>query len=207
MLGHGVVCMIAAWSPQAPLMDRRAVLSGVAAAAVPLLTTPLAASAEVSELGRAGLSKEEFYQKLAERKEAERVAALPINRLIGLRDRFAVTQDLLDKGEWSALRDVIQQTTGPALRAVQKDGNFQSKEVLAATTKLRKAVFDVEAFAYSQQDFPGSDMFAGYCADGVVPRGDGGCKLKPVADKTKVATALKDAKTAYDDIVKASGGA
>jgi len=180
--------------------SRRHVLvqvSGVAAA-----LSASAAEAKVSEIGSAGLSKEEFYEALASRKEAERVAALPINQLKRARDKFATAPSLVEGGDWNGLRDVIQLTTGPNLSKFLKEGNYQTKEVQALTVKMRKLLFDVDAFAYSQQSFPGSDVFAGYCAEGVVPRETGGCKQKPVVDKPPWIAKLEEAKGIFDDIIK-----
>lgn len=198
---HVVLLAAASWSPQAPLVDRRALLRGAAAFAVPALVTPLGASAIVSDLGKSGLSKEEFYQALADRKEAERVAALPINQLKAMRERYGTASALVDSGDWSTLRDVISETTGAKLRDVQKQGKFTGKACLEATSKLRKLMFQVDTFAYSQQDFPGADLFSGYCADGVVPRESGGCKLKPKADRATVIAQLKEGAALYDTIV------
>ena len=66
----------------------------------------------------------------------------------------------------------------------------------------RKKVFEVDTFAYSQQNFPGSDLFSGYCAEGVVPRGDGGCKLKPSIEKGQWITLLKEAAALYEAMVQ-----
>ena len=71
------------------------------------------------------------------------------------------------------------------------------------TTKLRKALFDVDKFAYSQQSFPGSDTFAGYCAEGVVPRDAGGCKMKPTIDKAPLVAKLKEALACFDEVIAA----
>lgn len=40
-----------------------------------------------------------------------------------------------------------------------------------------------------------------------MPREEGGCKLKPQADKALALQKLKDGQKLYDEIVKASGGA
>ena len=204
-----VVTALAAWSPQAPLLDRRAMLGGAAAAVFPaaLVANPLATNAAVTDIGKAGLSKEEFYAALAARKEKERIAALPINRIKSLRDSFASASSLADADNWSGLRDLIQETTGPNLRTLLKEGRYEVAAVIAPTNQLRKVTFEVDKFAYSQQDFPGADLFAGYCAEGVVPRGDGGCKLKPKVDKSSVIAQLKEASALYDQLIKAAEGA
>ena len=188
------------------LASRRAVLAqgaGVFAA----LAVSTAADAKVSEIGTSfdASNKEEFYKALAARKEAERIAALPVNQLKVARDRFAGAPALVEKDDWSALRDLMQQTTGQFLTNQVKLIRLSSKElteVKTLTTKLRKKVFEVDTFAYSQQNFPGSDLFSGYCAEGVVPRGDGGCKLKPSIEKGQWITLLKEAAALYDQIVQ-----
>ena len=110
---------------------------------------------------------------------------------------------LVENDEWDALRDVIAQSTGQNLNKLTKEGRYTSKTVGELKAKLRKALFDVDNFAYSQQSFPGADLFAGYCAEGVTPRGDGGCKLKPVVDKTAYLAKLKEANSIFDQLIKA----
>ena len=129
------------------------------------------------------------------------MAALPINQLKRARDQFATAPSLVDSGDWDALRDLIQQTTGSNLSNLLKDGRYGTKEVRGLAVKMRKVLFEVDSFAYSQQSFPGSDLFSGYCAEGVVPREDGGCKQKPKSDKAPLKAQLGEAKKIYDTII------
>ena len=76
-------------------------------------------------------------------------------------------------------------------------------ETRALSTKLRKTLFEVDKFAYSQQSFPGSDTFAGYCAEGVVPREEGGCKVKPVFDPKPLLGTFKEAVSSFDALITA----
>ena len=91
--------------------SRRGVLVN-AAGAIASIATSTAAFAKPSELATAGLSKEELYAAARSRMEAERVAALPINRMKTARDRLAGASSLIDAGEWDVLRDLITDTTG-----------------------------------------------------------------------------------------------
>jgi len=183
--------------------SRRSVLASAAGAAAAMAAT--AAQAKVSEIGSSGLSKEEFYAALAARKETDRIAALPINQIKRARDRFAAAPSLIESDNWDGLRDLIQQTTGSSLTQLEKAGNYQTKEVRALTNKMRKLLFDVDTFAYSQQSVPGADVFAGYCAAGVTPRETGGCKVKPSADKAPQMAKVKDAVAVFDQIVATCG--
>ena len=183
------------------VLGRRAVLASAGAAL--FAVQPRSVSAKVSELGQAGLSKEDFNKALAARKEAERVAALPINQLKQSREEFATASTLVETGDWNKLRDLISDTTGRGLVAITKEGGFSVRPgVRDTTTKLRKVVFDVDNFAYSQQEVPGANLFSGYCAEGVVPRDDSGCKLKPTGDKKPLLAKLKEANALFDQLIK-----
>lgn len=182
------------------VVGRRALLASAGAAL--LATQPLVANAKLSELADPTLSKDEFYAKLAERKEAERVAALPINQLKRSRDQFNTASKLLESEEYNTLRDVISDTTGRGLTTVLKEGRFAGSKEREVVNALRKTVYDVDNYAYSKQEVPGANAFSGYCADGVVPRETGGCKLKPKADKAPLLAKLKEASTIYDKLVK-----
>lgn len=94
------------------------------------------------------------------------------------------------------------------LNKIISEGGYDDKAARGATYKLRKAVFDVDKFAYSKQSFPGSDVFAGYCAEGVVPRdGKSGCKVKPTVDKGPLLAKIKEALAAYDELIKVAEAA
>ena len=181
------------------VLGRRAVLASAGAAL--FAAQPFSASAAVSELGKAGLSKEEFAKALAERKEAERVAALPINQLKRSRDKFATASSLVESGDWNELRDVISDTTGRGLVTITKEGGFSSEKVRETASKLRKTVFDVDQYAYTQQEVPGSNLFSGYCAEGVVPRDGASCKVKPTGDKAPLLAKLKEADAIFNELV------
>ena len=183
--------------------SRRGVLVH-AAGALAAFSTVAAANAEVSDIGKAGLSKEEFYAALAKRKKEEEFLALPINQLKAKRDQFAKAPTLIEAGDFDGLRDLITSTTGPSLTALIKTGRFGTKEVLAYTNKMRKVLFEVDTFAYSQQNFPGADLFAGYCAEGVIPREEGGCKVRPTAEKAPYIALAKDASALFDQLVAAA---
>ena len=154
------------------------------------------------DLNKGGISKEEYYAALQTRKETERVAALPITKLKSKRDKFKTASSLVESESWDALRDLIQDTTGAPFVAVVNEGKFDAPEIRTAAVKVRKLVFDVDKFAYSQQSFPGSDVLSGYCAPGVVPREKGGCKPKPVVEKAPLLAKLKDAAMVYDEVVR-----
>ena len=84
---------------QQTFMLRRAALqqSAAAAAAAALLAAPAQA-----------LDKAEFAKAVADKREAERVAALPASRLKTLRDSLANDAPaLLEAGDWGKLRDAI----------------------------------------------------------------------------------------------------
>ena len=130
------------------------------------------------------------------------MAALPINQLKRARDRFATAPSYVESNDWDVLRDIIRETTGPDLTALLKSGRFMSQGVLGSTNKLRKLLFDVDTFAYSQQKVPGADLFAGYCADGVVPRDDSACKVRPQSEKPPWIAKLKEGSAIFDEIVK-----
>lgn len=153
-------------------------------------------------MASSGLSKEELYAAAKARAEEEKVAALPINQLKASRAKLSTASDLIDSAQWTELRDVIQATTGPKLSELLKEGSFVNPEARSLTTKVRKDLFSVDKYAYSKQNFPGSDVFAGYCAEGVVPRESGGCKVKPVYDPAPLQAAVKDALADFDALIK-----
>ncbi len=77
------------------------------------------------------------------------------------------------------------------------------KGVRELVAKMRKLLFEVETVAYSQQKFPGSDAFGGYCAEGVVPRDDkGGCKQKPTVDRAPLIANINGAVAVFDELIK-----
>lgn len=174
-------------------------LSALAVTGVP------SAHAKPSELATAGLSKEELYAKAKARSEAEKVAALPINRIKSARTELATAPDLIASGEWTTLRDLIQSSTGPPLVKTLDEGKFKAREVRVLTSKLRKQLLVVDAAAYSQQSFPGADVFAGYCSPGVVPREEGGCKVKPSMDTVPLLASIKDALATFDELISVCG--
>jgi hypothetical protein len=192
-----------AWRvPPALAYNRRGLMQ--ATVGISVLTLPRApAEARPTELANTFLSKEELYAAAKARSEEEKVASLPINQLKASRTKLSMASELIDSGSWTELRDVIQATTGPKLSELLKDGGFVSPDARTLTIKLRKDLFNVDKFAYSQQSFPGSDVFAGYCAEGVVPREKGGCKVKPVYDKAPLNAAVNDALADFDALIKA----
>lgn len=186
--------------PQKPTQSRRGALQGaLSAAAIFALRMP--AEARPSDLAMSGLSKEELYAAVAERKEAERIAALPINQIKASREQLAGATALIEGGSWTELRDLITLTTGPKLTEIVKEGKFNNPKVRDLVIDLRKGLFSVDKFAYSQQSFPGADVFAGYCAEGVVPRDAGGCKVKPVYDTKPLFTAVTAALATFDELI------
>ena len=80
---------------------RRGVLSG-ALASVAFAAAPAFAeqSEQAKQFASGTISKEELYAFAAERKEAERVAQLPVNRLKNLRALLASSEELIDAGKW-----------------------------------------------------------------------------------------------------------
>jgi len=195
-----IVCVASAASAlRVPhLATRRAVLSASSFAA---LTVTLPAFAKPSELADPSLSNEERYAKAKARQEAEIIAALPINRLKAKKDALKGAESLIQNNQWTALRDLITETTGPALAKLQEENDWTEKDIRLATAKLRKEMFKVDTVAYKQQGFPGSEAFAGYCAEGVVPREKGGCKVKPAMDKAPLFASLSAAVVAFEEII------
>ena len=198
-----VSAIVGALALQSPPVARRAVLNAAAAGALSASFGALPAFAKPSELADPSLSKEDRLALAKKRQEAEITAALPLNRLIAKKDRLSsFGSAFIHSGQWTELRDLIQQTTGPSLSKLQMEEKWEGKEIRIATAKMRKQLFEVDKFAYSQQAFPGSDVFAGYCAEGVVPRDSKtGCKLKPAVDKSPLLAAVKDAVTTFDEII------
>jgi len=190
--------LVSAAALRVPLESRRAVLAGSCAAAFSVAP----AFAKPSELADPSLSKEERLAAAKARQQAEITAALPINRLKAKRDQLATADALINGGQWTDLRDLIQETTGSSLSKLQTEQKWEQKSIRLATAKMRKLLFDVDKFAYSQQSFPGSEAFSGYCAEGVVPRDSkSGCKVKPAVDKAPLLAAVKGAVGAFDEII------
>lgn len=187
---------------QAPIATRRGVLSG-ALASVAFAAAP--AFAEQSDLAKdlaAGkLSKDEYYAAIAARKEAERVAVLPVNRLKVLRQKLATCDAAINSGDWDGVRDIIRESTTKELIAAVNAGGYGKKdEGKILTTKIRKAVYNVDLAAYGQQDLFGG-IGGSYCAEGVVPREGGGCKPRPSVDKAPLLAGIKDALSAFDQLI------
>ena len=183
---------------QSPPVGRRAVCAA-AAGALSTSFSALPAFAKPTEL--ASLSNEERLVLAKKRQEAENVAGLPINRLKEKRDRLSTADTLIDSGRWTDLRDLFQVTTGAPLSKLLAAQKWNTKEIRMATAKMRKQLFEVDQFAFSQQSFLGGDAFNGYCAEGVVPRGTDGCKVKPTNDKAPLLAAVKGALTTFGEIV------
>ena len=186
---------------QAPIATRRGVLSG-ALASVAFAAAP--AFAEQSDLAKdlaAGkLSKDEYYAAIAARKEAERVAVLPVNRLKVLLE-LATCDAAINSGDWDGVRDIIRESTTKELIAAVNAGGYGKKdEGKILTTKIRKAVYNVDLAAYGQQDLFGG-IGGSYCAEGVVPREGGGCKPRPSVDKAPLLAGIKDALSAFDQLI------
>ena len=184
---------------QSPPVGRRAVIRAAAAGALSTSFSALPAFAKPTEL--ASLSNEERLVLAKKRQEAENVAGLPINRLKDKRDRLSTADTLINSGRWTDLRDLLQVTTGAPLSKQLAEQKWNSKEIRIATAKMRKQLFEVDQFAFSQQSFLGGDALSGYCAEGVVPRGTDGCKVKPTTDKAPLLAAVRGALTTFDEIV------
>lgn len=187
------------------MASRRSVLSGALAFAVAAKAAPaLAEQTDIAKQFAAGsLSKDELYALAAERKEAERITQLPVNRLKRLRDQLATSEQLIDAGNWEELREVIRlSTTSELISAVNAGGLGKTDEGKILVTKVRKAVYNIDLVAFGTQSVFG-DALSGYCAQGVVPRDEkGGCKMRPAIDKAALMVDLKKALDAFDKIIK-----
>mmetsp|Transcript_18911 Transcript_18911/g.60245 ORF Transcript_18911/g.60245 Transcript_18911/m.60245 type:complete len:186 (+) Transcript_18911:71-628(+) len=158
-----------------------------AAAAAALLAAPAQA-----------LDKAEFAKAVADKREAERVAALPASRLKTLRDSLANDAPaLLEAGDWGKLRNAIvaaRKSTGALVAETKRD-------LRPLTKALDAQLYSLDEFAYSQEAvMPG--MFSGYCAQGVVPRDEpGACKVRPTADLKAQSAKLKEAVATFDKLL------
>ena len=184
---------------------RRGVLTSAAGAlATFAVATPaLAEQSDIAkQLGSGAITKEEYNAALQARKEAERVAALPVNQLKGLRTKLATAEGLIEASNWDGVRDVIQSSTGKNLNDVLKKSDYvKSEKGRILVVKLRKAIYNVDLTAHKQQDFPGAAAFSGYCAEGVIPKNDDGCKVKPAVDKPPLVADLKSSLAAFDELI------
>ena len=200
MISPKMLCaIVGVLALQSPPVGRRAVIRAAAAGALSTSFSALPAFAKPTEL--ASLSNEERLVLAKKRQEAENVAGLPINRLKDKRDRLSTADTLINSGRWTDLRDLLQVTTGAPLSKQLAEQKWNSKEIRIATAKMRKQLFEVDQFAFSQQSFLGGDALSGYCAEGVVPRGTDGCKVKPTTDKAPLLAAVRGALTTFDEIV------
>ena len=186
------------------MASRRSVLSGALASVAFAAAPALAEQTDIAKQFAAGsLSKDELYALAAERKEAERITQLPVNRLKRLRDQLATSVQLIDAGNWEELREVIRlSTTSELISAVNAGGLGKTDEGKILVTKVRKAVYNIDLVAFGTQSVFG-DALSGYCAQGVVPRDEkGGCKMRPAIDKAALMVDLKKALDAFDKIIK-----
>jgi hypothetical protein len=186
------------------MASRRSVLSGALASVAFAAAPALAEQTDIAKQFAAGsLSKDELYALAAERKEAERITQLPVNRLKRLRDQLATSEQLIDAGNWEELREVIRlSTTSELISAVNAGGLGKTDEGKILVTKVRKAVYNIDLVAFGTQSVFG-DALSGYCAQGVVPRDEkGGCKMRPAIDKAALMVDLKKALDAVDKIIK-----
>jgi len=189
----------------APQTRRGAVHAAAIGALGSVLATVAPAVAAPSELAKqlasGAISQEEFYAAAAARKEADRVAALPINQLKAAREKLASNAPgLIEKGDWSTLRDIISETTGTSFTKNKEEANLKGETARNFSIIVRKKMFEIDSVAYSNQSFlPGA--FTGYCADGVVPRDDSGCKVKPKVDTKPLIVALNEAIAAFDGLI------
>lgn len=186
------------------MTSRRSVLSGALASVAFAAAPALAEQTDIAKQFAAGsLSKDELYALAAERKEAERITQLPVNRLKRLRDQLATSEQLIDAGNWEELREVIRlSTTSELISAVNAGGLGKTDEGKILVTKVRKAVYNIDLVAFGTQSVFG-DALSGYCAQGVVPRDEkGGCKMRPAIDKAALMVDLKKALDAVDKIIK-----
>jgi hypothetical protein len=186
------------------MASRRSVLSGALASVAFAAAPALAEQTDIAKQFAAGsLSKDELYALAAERKEAERITQLPVNRLKRLRDQLATSEQLIDAGNWEELREVIRlSTTSELISAVNAGGLGKTDEGKILVTKVRKAVYNIDLVAFGTQSVFG-DALSGYCAQGVVPRDEkGGCKMRPAIDKAALMVDLKKALDAFDKIIK-----
>jgi len=172
------------------------------ASALTALAAAAPAHAAVSELADPNLSKEERTRLALARKETERVANLPINKLKGMRAQLGSAPALVESDQWDELRDLIRDTTGGPLTELQKKNQWSDQSTAKATVAMRKLLFDVETVAYSQQKFPGSNAVGGYCAPGVVPRdSNSGCKVRPSLEKVPIVAKLNEAMAKFDELI------
>jgi len=179
----------------------RQVASGTAFAALATATPAFAAVSEIgAKFGSGAISKEELYAAAAARKEAERVSKLPINRLKVMREQLSGGSALIKSGNWNGLRDLIASTTGSEFSKFKKEAGLTSEPARELSIKLRKAIIAIDTVAYSQQSIMPAGL-SGYCADGVVPREEGGCKVKPVVETAPLLANLDVALTAFDGIL------
>jgi hypothetical protein len=140
---------------------RRGLMQAAASVSVlSLLQAP--AHAMPSDLALSGMSKDDLYAAAKARSEGEKLAVMPINLLKASRDQFSTAAALIDASSWTELRDLIQATTGPKLSELLKDGKFFNPATQKLAIKIRKDLFSVDTFAYSQQSFLGIDSFSGY---------------------------------------------
>jgi len=184
--------------------SRRGVLLQAASAAATLAVAAQPACAAVSEIGAkygtGAISKEELYAAAAARKEADRVAQLPINKFKAQRAKLDGAKALIESRDWNSLRDLIVETTGPTFSQNKKDCGLLTPEARDFSITLRKNIVAIDTVAYSQQSILPAAL-TGFCADGVVPREEGGCKVKPTVDTAPLLSELKEAIAAFDGLI------
>lgn len=206
------MCLSTAWalrlpakSPQSVTYTRRGMMQAAGALATFAAIAPAAEAApsEIAEQFAAGkLTKEEFYAAAKVQRDLEAEAMLPVNQLKALRSQLSTAPKYIEGGDWNGLRDLFQETTGSSLLKRLKEAGVKGREAEVLTAKVRKALYDVDLFAYSQQSILPAAL-SGYCADGVVPRDEkGGCKLKPKADTAPLIAKVQDALAAFDELIK-----
>jgi len=184
--------------PPAAQQSRRSVLGAIAA-----LSVPAAAHAETSR----EKIKADMYAKVKVREEADRLAAMPINKLKALRATLVTAPELLESEDFGELRETIG-LSGLGLSKLLKTSGFSSaatQKSLELVVQLRKDLLVADQYAYTAQmsNLP-TGALSGYCAPGVVPRdGPGSCKPVPTADKAPALASLKAGLATFDEIIKA----
>ena len=140
----------AALSPSAGA-SRRAVLGGAGASAMAGLQQP--AFAELFEIGDAGKSTKQVAQEEmaaigSARKEAMRIAALPISKLRVAREHLDDASTYLEQNKWYELRGEFSSGDLGNVRGLMTD---VAPTLKAERAKVLAEIGVVDAFAYKRQ--------------------------------------------------------
>ena len=142
-------------APATQQQSRRGLLINSAGALASFAS--LAVAPPVQALGPPGvLSKEELAARIQERREEEKIAALPINKLKAIRATIADAPALLDAADWAGVRTTIG-LAGPSFSKLIKSSGFSDAVTLQAlklTVQLRKDLLPADTFAYNEQVSP-----------------------------------------------------